>query len=68
MNHTANTITGTVTATAASRPGALAGFEFRCGCCAEVAAFSVEGMARDHALSHTNYMAAKEARAAKVAA
>jgi len=56
MTHIANTITGTITAVAASQAGALPGFEFRCEC-GEVAGFSVEGMARDHAIGHANYMA-----------
>lgn len=57
MTHIANTITGTITAVVASQvTGALPWFEFRCEC-GEVARFSVEGMARGHAIGHANYMA-----------
>jgi len=61
--HAANVINGTIKPVAASGPGALPGYEFRCGDCPEVAAFSVEGMTRDHALSHTNFMAGQEREA-----
>ena len=68
MTHTKNTIQGTIEASAATRPGALDGWTFRCANCSEVASFSVEGMARDHAMSHTNYMVEKGARVERFAA
>ena len=68
MTHTKNTIQGTFVAAAATQLGALDGWKFLCECCAEMATFSVEGMARDHAMSHTNYMAEKEARIERFAA
>ena len=68
MTHTKNTIQGTIEAAAASRQGALDGWTFRCECCSEVASFSVEGMARDHAMSHTNYMVERDARIERFAA
>lgn len=47
---------GTIAAVAASGPGALPGYEFRCGGCTEVARFTVRGMTEDHARSHARYM------------
>ena len=56
MTHTANIISGTIEAIAASRPGALDGFEFRCEC-GEVARFSNHQTTVEHALGHADYMA-----------
>lgn len=61
MAHTTST-TGTVLPVGPSGPGALGGFEFRCGACAEVARFAFESMTLSHAADHFRYMASREAK------
>ena len=56
VTHSTNIISGTIAEVAASRDGALDGFEFRCEC-GEVARFSAHQVAVEHALGHANYMA-----------
>ena len=60
MGHSSSTSTAVV-AVPASGPGALAGFEFRCEDCAEVAAFSIRSMTESHARDHVAYMIRAEA-------
>jgi hypothetical protein len=59
MAHSSATSTQVVPVPA-SEPGALAGFEFDCEDCAEVARFSLEGLALEHARAHVAYMLRKE--------
>lgn len=51
-----------IEAEAASGPGALDGFRYRCSC-GDTAAYSVRSMTEDFARSHTRHMNEKERRA-----